>query len=111
MEFVYCLSNEFRMHFRWVSWGKEAVLYNRLSGNTHQLQSPGGGILNFFESAPKDSLISASKLLSSLSGDCLTSPSEVEELLAVLCSIGLLKKLSIEDRRPLSSGTVSSACS
>lgn len=111
MELIYRLPNETKAQFNWVSWDGEAVLYNSLSGDTHRLMFPAGHILKLLESTPSDSSISAGKLLQLPPDDCSTLFNELEELLTALCSIGLLKKISIEDRRPLSCGTVSSACS
>lgn len=111
MELIYRLPNETKAQFNWVSWDGEAVLYNSLSGDTHRLILPAGYVLKLLESTPSDSSISADKLLQSLPDDCSTLFHEVEELLMALCSIGLLKKISIEDRRPLSCGIISSACS
>lgn len=108
MDFTYCLPNEARTRFNWVCWDGEAVLYNSLSGDTHRVVAPSGHILTFVESDKSETFRSASVLLKSIQADCSTTLSEIEELLSVLCTIGLLKKTPIEDCRPLSYGTVSS---
>lgn len=110
MSFTYCLPNEARTQFNWVSWNDEAVLYNNLSGDTHRALSPGGHILKVFESAQDEIVITANELLKSMPDTYPSTLSEVEELLSALCSIGLLKKNPVEDCRPLPYGTDSSAC-
>lgn len=110
MDHVYRFPKEAKAQFSWAYWDGEAVLYNSLSGETHRLLVPAGHILRYIESNPSDCLISADKVTHSLPEHYSAPLSVVENLLAALCLIGLLKNSSIEDRRPLSRGTVSSAC-
>lgn len=109
MSVTYCLPNEATTQFNWVSWDSEAVLYNRLSGDTHRVMAPAGHVLKLIASDTCENFFSADTLLKSLPDDFSTTLDQVEALLAALCLIGILKSSPIEDCRPHSCGTISSA--
>lgn len=90
------------VHWIWVTWEGEVVLYEKATGDTHRLRFPAGLVLDACSGKSQQSIEDLALALPAFDTHRLITKDDLVSSIDALCQFALLKSVPFEDIQPLS---------